>query len=50
MLFIDNSNVRCVLMFTLRDSPLHYINVSVWGNENFIDNLKTNFHIADVGK
>lgn len=40
---------RAVWNFTLRDSPLCYINVTYWGTNGFIFTLSDQFKIGDVG-
>ena len=45
----DPSTERFVLSFTLRDSPVDFINVSCWGGEQFINDLANQFHIGQVG-
>uniref|UniRef100_A0A8C2FSQ4 Meiosis-specific with OB domain-containing protein n=1 Tax=Cyprinus carpio TaxID=7962 RepID=A0A8C2FSQ4_CYPCA len=33
--------------FTIKDSPEHFINVSAWGNEEYIQGLSSRFQIGD---
>uniref|UniRef100_A0A8D9F6J0 Meiosis-specific with OB domain-containing protein n=1 Tax=Cacopsylla melanoneura TaxID=428564 RepID=A0A8D9F6J0_9HEMI len=47
--FTDNKNsTRSVWNFTLRDSPLYFINVAAWGSEEYIDKLFTTFNVGDI--
>lgn len=46
----DCSNERYVMNFTVRDSPVDYINAACWGKEAFIQDLSNQFHIGDVSK
>lgn len=47
-LLLDNKEIS-VLSFTIRDSPEDIINVNVWGTDNYINNLYSNFKIGVVG-
>ncbi|XP_072043254.1 meiosis-specific with OB domain-containing protein-like [Amphiura filiformis] len=38
---------RSILNFTLRDSPVDFINVSCWGTDSFISDLNRKFKIGD---
>ncbi|XP_076075230.1 meiosis-specific with OB domain-containing protein-like isoform X1 [Mytilus galloprovincialis] len=44
----NSSTERFVFNFTLRDSPLFYVNVTFWGKEQNIKDLTDRFHIGDV--
>ncbi|KAI5716698.1 hypothetical protein M8J76_010820 [Diaphorina citri] len=47
--FTDRKNeTRSVWNFTLRDSPLYFINVAAWGSEEYIDKLFTTFNVGDI--
>uniref|UniRef100_A0A1B6DUZ9 MEIOB-like N-terminal domain-containing protein n=1 Tax=Clastoptera arizonana TaxID=38151 RepID=A0A1B6DUZ9_9HEMI len=43
-----DSSEKSVWNFTIRDSPADYMNVSVWGSPEFVDNLAASFHVGDV--
>ncbi|XP_077057218.1 meiosis-specific with OB domain-containing protein [Siphateles boraxobius] len=48
--FPDRKNVgseRFTFSFTVKDSPEHFINVSAWGNEEYIQGLSSRFQIGD---
>uniref|UniRef100_A0A671RDD2 Meiosis-specific with OB domain-containing protein-like n=1 Tax=Sinocyclocheilus anshuiensis TaxID=1608454 RepID=A0A671RDD2_9TELE len=48
--FPDRKNVgseRFTFSFTIKDSPEHFINVSAWGNEEYIQGLSSRFQIGD---
>ncbi|XP_046709422.1 meiosis-specific with OB domain-containing protein isoform X2 [Silurus meridionalis] len=48
--FPDRKNVgseRFTFNFTIKDSPIHYINVSSWGTEQYIQGLCSHFKIGD---
>ncbi|XP_056325979.1 meiosis-specific with OB domain-containing protein [Danio aesculapii] len=48
--FPDRKNVgseRFTFSFTIKDSPEHFINVSAWGNEEYIQALSCRFQIGD---
>lgn len=49
-MFVGDSGPRCVLSFTLRDSPFGYINVSMWGKPDSVGSMATSFSIGDIGK
>uniref|UniRef100_A0A8C1XNT8 Meiosis-specific with OB domain-containing protein-like n=1 Tax=Cyprinus carpio TaxID=7962 RepID=A0A8C1XNT8_CYPCA len=48
--FPDRKNAgseRFTFSFTIKDSPEHFINVSAWGNEEYIQGLSSRFQIGD---
>ncbi|KAG1925473.1 meiosis-specific with OB domain-containing protein isoform X2 [Pimephales promelas] len=48
--FPDRKNVgseRFTFSFTVKDSPEHFINVSAWGKEEYIQGLSSRFQIGD---
>uniref|UniRef100_A0A673J2D2 Meiosis-specific with OB domain-containing protein-like n=1 Tax=Sinocyclocheilus rhinocerous TaxID=307959 RepID=A0A673J2D2_9TELE len=48
--FPDRKNFgseRFTFSFTIKDSPEHFINVSAWGNEEYIHGLSSRFQIGD---
>uniref|UniRef100_A0A8C1JI10 Meiosis-specific with OB domain-containing protein-like n=1 Tax=Cyprinus carpio TaxID=7962 RepID=A0A8C1JI10_CYPCA len=48
--FPDRKNAgseRFTFSFTIKDSPEHFINVSAWGNEAYIQGLSSRFQIGD---
>uniref|UniRef100_A0A8C1T8E3 Methionine sulfoxide reductase B1b n=1 Tax=Cyprinus carpio TaxID=7962 RepID=A0A8C1T8E3_CYPCA len=48
--FTDRKNAgseRFTFSFTIKDSPEHFINVSAWGNEAYIQGLSSRFQIGD---
>uniref|UniRef100_A0A672PVZ4 Methionine sulfoxide reductase B1b n=1 Tax=Sinocyclocheilus grahami TaxID=75366 RepID=A0A672PVZ4_SINGR len=48
--FPDRKNAgseRFTFSFTVKDSPEHFINVSAWGNEAYIQGLSSRFQIGD---
>ncbi|XP_067285982.1 meiosis-specific with OB domain-containing protein isoform X1 [Pseudorasbora parva] len=48
--FPDRKNVgseRFTFSFTVKDSPEHFINVSAWGNEEYVQGLSSCFQIGD---
>lgn len=47
---LDNLGSRAVWNFTLRDSASDFINVTVWGAVDYVNNLFTTFTIGCVGK
>ncbi|XP_057213924.1 meiosis-specific with OB domain-containing protein isoform X1 [Triplophysa rosa] len=51
--FPDRKNVgseRFTFSFTIKDSPQHFLNVSAWGNEEYIQALSSRFQIGDCGE
>ena len=46
----DPGSERFKFLFTMRDSPTDYINVTCWGSELYITALVDSFKICDVGK
>ncbi|XP_038064196.1 meiosis-specific with OB domain-containing protein-like [Patiria miniata] len=44
----DPSTDRGLLSFTLRDSPMDFINGTCWGSELYIRDLATKFKIGDI--
>eukprot|EP00117_Sycon_ciliatum_P008207 scpid33659/ scgid11011/ Uncharacterized protein C16orf73 homolog len=49
--FMDKKNPgneRCCFTFTLRDSPVDYINITCWGSSQYINNLSKQFKLNDV--
>lgn len=46
----DPGREKYHFFFTLRDSPVDFINVNCWGTENYIENLSKLFRINDIGK
>ncbi|XP_022190039.2 meiosis-specific with OB domain-containing protein [Nilaparvata lugens] len=44
----NNEAPRGVFNFTVRDSPTHYSNVSVWGSDAYVNIISSSFHIGDV--
>lgn len=48
LISVNNGN-RGVWTFTLRDSEEDSINVTVWGSEQFVRRLSSNFRIGSVG-
>lgn len=52
MLFFSHPDVgseRFTFSFTIKDSPQHFLNVSAWGNEEYIQALSSRFQIGDCG-
>ena len=47
--FADSGTERFVFNFTLRDAPLFYVNVTFWGNGQYIKDLTDRFHVGDIG-
>lgn len=47
---IDPGREKFHFFFTLRDTPIDFINVNCWGSENYIDSLAKSFRINDIGK
>ncbi|XP_050980689.1 meiosis-specific with OB domain-containing protein isoform X2 [Labeo rohita] len=48
--FPDRKNAgaeRFTFSFTIKDSPEHFINVSAWGNEVYVQGLSSRFQIGD---
>ncbi|XP_048027069.1 LOW QUALITY PROTEIN: meiosis-specific with OB domain-containing protein [Megalobrama amblycephala] len=48
--FPDRKNVgseRFTFSFTIKDSPEHFINVSAWGNGEYVQGLSSRFQIGD---
>ena len=50
MFVTDPANERHLLSFTLRDSPVDFINATCWGSREHIASLTQLFHIGDIGK
>jgi hypothetical protein len=49
--FLDPGAQRFKFTFTLRDTPVDYINVTCWGSEvNYINQLHASFKLCDIGK
>ncbi len=46
----DAGSERFTFSFTIKDSPEHFINVSAWGNEEYIQGLSSRFQIGDCGE
>ena len=46
---VDPSAERYVLSFTVRDSPVDFINVSCWGGQHFITDLADKLGIGQIG-
>lgn len=46
----DFGSERFTFSFTLKDSPDHFINVSSWGSEEYINGLCGSFRTGDCGK
>ncbi|KAI0214862.1 hypothetical protein LSAT2_033122 [Lamellibrachia satsuma] len=46
----DPASERHLLSFTLRDSPVDFINATCWGNRECIADLTQLFHIGDIVK
>ena len=46
----DPGMERFKFIFTLRDSPSDYVNVTCWGSEEYIKGLHSSFKISDVGE
>ena len=46
----DPNNDRGLISFTIRDSPMDFINGTCWGSENYIFDLASKFKIGDIGK
>ena len=46
----DPGMERFKFIFTLRDSPSDYVNVTCWGSEEYIKSLHSSFKICDVGE
>ncbi|XP_057682465.1 meiosis-specific with OB domain-containing protein [Corythoichthys intestinalis] len=49
--FPDRKNVgmdRFIFGFTVKDSPDFFINVTAWGDDNYINGLSKSFNIGDV--
>ncbi len=48
---IDPGAERFRFMFTLRDTPVDYINVTCWASDSsYINTLHSSFKIGDVGE
>ncbi|XP_067285984.1 meiosis-specific with OB domain-containing protein isoform X2 [Pseudorasbora parva] len=43
----DVGSERFTFSFTVKDSPEHFINVSAWGNEEYVQGLSSCFQIGD---
>ena len=48
--FSDASQIRFQLSFTVRDTIVDYINVTCWGQEQFVHRLENMFHAGDISK
>ena len=46
----DPGSERSKFLFTLRDSPSDYVNVTCWGSEEYIKTTSDSFKICDVGR
>ncbi|XP_071797050.1 meiosis-specific with OB domain-containing protein-like [Asterias amurensis] len=44
----DPNNDRGLISFTIRDSPMDFINGTCWGSENYIFDLASKFKIGDI--
>ncbi|KAM5332316.1 meiosis-specific with OB domain-containing protein isoform 2-T2 [Glossophaga mutica] len=48
--FPDRKNIgseRYTFSFTIRDSPTHFVNVTSWGNEDYIRSLSDSFRVGE---
>lgn len=43
-----NGTTKAVFTITLRDTKEHFINCSIWGTENYIDNCVQAYRIGDI--
>ncbi|XP_076458607.1 meiosis-specific with OB domain-containing protein-like [Babylonia areolata] len=46
----NGGSERYLLSFTLRDSPSFFVNVTCWGNADFISDISSNFEVGSVVK
>ncbi|XP_035876966.1 meiosis-specific with OB domain-containing protein isoform X3 [Phyllostomus discolor] len=48
--FPDRKNIgseRYTFSFTIRDSPIHFVNATSWGNEDYIRSLSNSFRVGE---